>query len=520
MCGLFLSYQFQAESMSESLVHRGPDQMTKGTTGAFHYEFHRLKVMAPEHQGAEQPFTKDAWNLMCNGEIYNYLELAEKYSLTDISSDCSVILPLFLKLGIKELLKELRGEFAFVLWNSETEQVIAARDPLGIRPLFIGTEFQQKGFVLASEVKAIKTFSQIQPLPPHHFFDGEKLVDYDTEFLSPTKFESNQEAALKGIKSTLEKAVIDRLEADTPMGFLLSGGLDSSLVCAIAQRHSKKPIRTFAIGMKTDAIDLKYAKQVAEYLGTDHTEVIMTEEDVLAHLPELIEQLETFDITTIRASMGMSLVCRWIKENTDIKSLMTGEVSDELFGYKYTDYAPSPAEFQKEAKRRIEEIYLYDVLRADRSLSFHSLEARVPFSDYEFVKFVMAIDPKLKMNWSGKGKFLLRKAFAEDDYLPETILWREKAAFSDAVGHSMVDILKAYAESKFTDEEYESSRERYSHGTPVSKESLLYRDLFEEFYPGKGKLIPGFWLPNQDWPNCQVNEPSARVLPNYGLSGA
>ena len=214
----------------------------------------------------------------------------------------------------------------------------------------------------------------------------------------------------RGIKKTLEHAVVSRLHTDTEMGFLLSGGLDSSLVCAIAQKHSQQPIKTFAIGMKHDAIDLKYAKQVADYLGTDHTEVIMTKDEILEHLRPLIHQLETFDITTIRASMGMSLVCQWISKNTDIKSLMTGEVSDELFGYKYTDFAPSAHEFQKEAKKRIEEIYLYDVLRADRSLAMHSLEARVPFSDYDFVKFVMAIDPVLKMNHTGKGKYLLRKA--------------------------------------------------------------------------------------------------------------
>jgi asparagine synthase (glutamine-hydrolysing) len=199
---------------------------------------------------------------------------------------------------------------------------------------------------------------------------------------------------------------------------------------------------------------------------------------------------------------------------------MTGEVSDELFGYKYTDFAPSPEEFQKEAQKRIEELHVYDVLRADRCISSHSLEARVPFSDDNFVKFVMSIPPSLKMNTSGIGKNLLRQAFArEEAYLPDSILWREKAAFSDAVGHSMVDGLKAHAEKKYSDEEFKHLSQKYVHGTPFTKESLLYREIFEKHYPGRSALILDFWMPNKTWKNCQVNDPSARVLPNYAKSG-
>jgi asparagine synthase (glutamine-hydrolysing) len=220
----------------------------------------------------------------------------------------------------------------------------------------------------------------------------------------------------------------------------------------------------------------------------------------------------------------MYLICKAIHKTTNIKVLLTGEVSDELFGYKYTDFAPSAAEFQKEAQKRIQELYLYDVLRADRSISAHALEARVPFSDTDFVKFVMAIDPAIKMNTTGMGKFLLRQAFVETDpakkILPDHILWREKAAFSDAVGHSMVDELKAYAENMYNEEEYSSGKKKYDYATPFTKESLLYRDIFEEFYPGKAKLIKDFWMPNATWPNCKVSDPSARALSNYGNSGA
>ncbi len=300
---------------------------------------------------------------------------------------------------------------------------------------------------------------------------------------------------------------------------MLSGGLDSSLVCAIASHLYDRPIRTFAIGMESDPIDLKYAKQVADYLGTDHTEVIMNKEDILTSLIEVIKTLETWDITTIRASIGMYLLCKYIHENTDLKVILTGEVSDELFGYKYTDFAPGPAAFQKESEKRIQELYMYDVLRADRCISGNSLEGRVPFADIDFVNYVMSIDPQKKMNTYDKGKYLLRHAFEGTDYLPHNILFREKAAFSDAVGHSMVDYLKEYAENKYTDADLEYAKVKYPYCTPFTKESLLYRDIFEEFYPQKSHWIKDFWMPNKQWEGCNVNDPSARVLKNYGESG-
>ena len=281
----------------------------------------------------------------------------------------------------------------------------------------------------------------------------------------------------------------------------------------------KDPIKTFAIGMDTDPIDLKYAKQAADYLGTDHTEVIINKNDVLKTLDEVIYHLETFDITTIRASIGMYLLCKYIHENTTLKVILTGEVSDELFGYKYTDFAPSASEFQKESQKRIKELYMYDVLRADRCISAHALEGRVPFADIDFVNYVMSINPSKKMNTYNKGKYLLRKAFDGQQYLPTSLLYREKAAFSDAVGHSLVDYLKEYAESKYTDSELSLAKKRYKHCIPFTKEALLYRDIFEKYYAGNEKWIKGFWMPNREWPGCNVNDPSARVLSNYGDSG-
>ena len=248
-------------------------------------------------------------------------------------------------------------------------------------------------------------------------------------------------------------------------------------------------------------------------------DTVMTKEEVIASLEEVIALLGTYDITTIRASMGMYLLCKAIHNTSTIRVLLTGEISDELFGYKYTDFAPNAEEFQKEAIKRVKELHMYDVLRADRCISSNSLEARVPFGDLKFVKYVMAIDPNKKMNRYNMGKYLLRHAFEKDKILPENILMRDKAAFSDAVGHSMVDYLKEYASLRYSDEEFEERRKKYIHATPFTKESLLYREIFEKYYPGQAEMVVSFWMPNKEWEGCNVDDPSARVLSNYGNSG-
>ena len=327
------------------------------------------------------------------------------------------------------------------------------------------------------------------------------------------------ETICTNIHDLLIEGVGKRLDSDAKIGYLLSGGLDSSLVCAIAQSRSSVPIETFAIGMSEDAIDLKYAREVAEYIGSHHHEILITEKDVLDSLEEVVAALGTYDITTIRASIGMYLICRAIHQTSDIRVLLTGEISDEMFGYKYTDFAPDALAFQKEAEKRIREIYMYDVLRADRCIASHSMEARVPFGDLKFVDYVMHIDPQYKLNTYGKGKYLLRHAFVKDHLLPYSILMREKAAFSDAVGHSMADSIKEYAESYYTDEQFEMLSGKYDHARPYTKESLLYRELFEKYYPGQSEMVKDFWLPNQEWEGCHVSDPSARYLSNYGESG-
>lgn len=513
------------KNLYNKLTHRGPDDhkvvpFKKGVIG-----FHRLAIMDLSDEGA-QPFSSiDNSLLVCNGEIYNYPTLKKECSSHTFhsGSDCEVLLPLYEMLGIKNMVSKLDAEYALVIWDAKSEKLLAARDPMGIRPLFYGKTTDGK-MAFASEVKALVDIChEILPFPPGHFYDGENFVSY-LDLSKVSKFHGDSlPEVLIGINSRLRSAVDKRLQSDAEIGFLLSGGLDSSLVCALAQKASKKPIRTFSIGMTDDAIDSKYAQDVADYIGADHTNVSMTVEDVIAALRDVIYHLESWDITTVRASIGMYLVCKHIGEKTNIKVLLSGEVSDELFGYKYTDFAPSAEEFQIEAAKRIHELYIYDVLRADRCISAHSLEARVPFSDQDFVQYVMACDPQLKMNTYKMGKFLLREAFkaadGEEKLLPDHILWRDKAAFSDAVGHSMVDELKAFAEKKYSEQDVLEAHKKYPYKTPFTKESLMYREIFEEFYPGRAALIKDFWMPNQSWEGCNVTDPSARVLSNYGASG-
>lgn len=499
---------------------RGPDGTSYYNANSALLGFKRLAIMGLNEFGM-QPFSYDDKVLVCNGEIYGFrdikIELLKKGYSFKSDSDCEILLPLFKEFGF-EMFSKLDAEFALIIYDKKEDKIIAARDPLGIRPLYYGKSKSNDTYIFASEPKIlVDLVEDIFPFPPGYYFDGEKFIQYS--FITDVESKHTRMRDVeKNIHSLLVEGVRKRLDSDAPIGFLLSGGLDSSLVCSIATKILKKPIETFAIGMEKDAIDLKYAKEVADYLKTNHHEVIITRDDVISSLEEVIYNLATYDITTIRASVGMYLLCKYIHENTDIKVLLTGEISDELFGYKYTDYAPNPEEFQKESKKRIDEIHMYDVLRADRCISSNSLEARVPFGDLAFVKYVMEIDSKIKMNRYNKGKYLLRKAF-EGDYLPKDILYREKAAFSDAVGHSLVEDIKEFAEDYYTDEEFEINRKKYTFAQPFTKESLMYREIFEKYYPGQAHMIKDFWMPNKSWKGCDVDDPSARFLKNYGDSG-
>ena len=501
-------------------ISRGPDMSRMEHAGSCTLGFHRLAIMGLHEEGM-QPFKLHGNMAVCNGELYGFRpikkELSKKYSFVS-ESDCELILPMYEEYGL-DMFAKLDAEFAMIIYDAKSDSLIAARDPIGIRPLYYGY-YEDGTIMFASEPKnLVGLCERVMPFPPGHYWADGKFVRY-ADLTTVTDYCTDDlDTVCRTIREKLIAGVEKRLDADAPLGFLLSGGLDSSLVCAISAKLLGRKIRTFAIGMDTDAIDLKYARQAADFIGAEHTEVYMTRDEVIASLEGLIAMLGTYDITTIRASMGMYLCCKAIHEQTDVRVLMTGEISDELFGYKYTDFAPSAEAFQQEAKKRIDELHMYDVLRADRCIAVNSIEARVPFGDLDFVKYVMSIDPEKKLNTYGMGKYLLRKAFADDHILPEEILWRQKAAFSDAVGHSMVDDLKEYAESVYTDEEFERGCAKYDFARPFTKESLLYRDIFEKYYPGQAEMVKDFWMPNKSWEGCDVNDPSARVLSNYGDSG-
>lgn len=518
--GKCISHEEFLKGFNQTLS-RGPDATKVVEIDQCVLGFHRLSIMGIDQRGM-QPFKYKNNYLVCNGEIYGFRKIKEELIKKGINfnseSDCEILLPFYEQKGV-EMFKELDGEFALIIYEENSKQLIAARDPIGIRPLFYGYD-KDKQIIFASEAKnLVGLCDKIYPFPPGHYYKDGQFICY-LDITKVTKYyQDDIDTVCTNIHDLLIAGIKKRLDADVPIGFLLSGGLDSSLVCAVSSKFLNKPIHTFAIGMSEDAIDLKYAREVANYINSKHTEVIITKEDVINSLETVISILGTYDITTIRASIGMYLVCKYIHEHTDIRVLLTGEVSDELFGYKYTDFAPNAEAFQRESQKRIREIHMYDVLRADRCISVNSLEARVPFGDLDFVKYVMAINPEMKINIYGKGKYLLRHAFEKDNYLPEEILWREKAAFSDAVGHSLVDYLKQYAEDKYTDEEFESRCENYVHAIPFTKESLLYREIFEKYYKGQSEMVVDFWMPNAEWEGCNVKDPSARVLANYGDSG-
>ncbi|MCR5469090.1 MAG: asparagine synthase B [Lachnospiraceae bacterium] len=520
----------------EKTASRGPDASRLISVGNGWMGFNRLAIMGLTEEGM-QPFALNNKNsnsvketdennydvyLVCNGEIYGFREqkkeLEERGYHFNSGSDCEILPAMYKEYGT-EMFSSLDAEYALVLYDAESDSFIAARDPIGIRPLYYGLT-GTGAYMFASEPKSlIELTDKVMPFPPGHYFKDGKFVCYRDMSKVEAFRDDDIDEITKNIHDLLIKGVEKRLDADSPVGFLLSGGLDSSLVCGIAASMSDKPLETWAIGMDIDAIDLKYAKEVADFIHSNHHEVIISKDDVVEALDTVIKALGTYDITTVRASIGMFLLCKAIHEQSDNKVILTGEISDEIFGYKYTDFAPNANEFQKESEKRIRELHMYDVLRADRCISVNSLEARVPFGDLDFVDYCMSINPEKKLNKYGKGKYLLRKAFEKDNFIPESILWREKAAFSDAVGHSLKDDLADLAESSYTDEEFEEGVKKYTHAKPFTKESLLYRDIFEKYYPGQSEMVVDFWMPNKNWEGCNVNDPSARVLSNYGESG-
>jgi len=464
---------------------------------------------------------KDLW-LVCNGEIYNHLELAQKYSIkTTTESDCEIILHLFHKIGMNRLCRELDGVFAFCLYDHKTKTMYAARDRFGVRPAFFGKNSETGELIIASEMKAmIDIVTDVQQFPPSSWWQSstpDSFYSYHENIYKPHNVSSVEESDVHlEINRLLRAAVKKRMMSDREVGCLLSGGLDSSLIASLASQHMETPIKTFSIGLPGSP-DLKYARQVSEFIGSDHHTVNVSVDDLLDAIDQVIYSIESYDTTSVRASVGNYLVGKYIKENTDVKVVFNGDGSDEVcMGYLYNQNAPSDEEFFRENIKLLNEIHFFDVLRSDRSVSAHGLEARTPFLDKDFVKYYMEIPIGLKTFHDGTHeKYLLREAFEADEVLPHNVLWRTKCAFSDAMStreNSWHKIIQSHVDYLVSDSEFKKYGLRINHCAPVLKESYYYRKVFESFFGKRSAgTIPHFWMPN--W--TSVVDPSARELSNY-----
>lgn len=551
MCGfdIFVSTTLTEEQVTEStklISYRGPDDLiVQRYLPNVILGFARLRINGLNEE-SNQPLIHN--NLMCiaNAEIFNYKELALKYDFNyKTQSDCESLLHLYEKLGLLGMLNEIDGEFAGVIIDKNKNELIAFRDPIGIRPLFAGTMNMNGKIAFASELKAIQNYCEfVLPFQPGCYMKVDLSTykttitkyysmkqDYYSNILydAPTmigEINDNQVPITKEVNEIqgdivklLETSVKRRLLSDRPLGLFISGGLDSSLIASIACKYSKEKLHSFAIGLKDyPSSDLKYAKEVADYLGTIHHEINFTLEEGLNAIKEVIYHLESYDITTIRASVPMYLLSKWISKNTDVKVLLTGESPDEsMGGYLYFHYAPSQEEFQKETERRVKELYIYDVLRSDRTTAAHGLEVRVPYLAKYFLNYIISLDPKYKDPKYNNNieKHLLRSSF--NGYIPDSVLWRPKEAFSDGVGYSWKQSIADFAEKQISDEEYSNRYEKYSINTPYTKEAYYYRKIFEEYYPNCDHLIKEIWQPkwNKDGEIDTSNnpiDPSATVL--------
>ncbi|HLF52101.1 asparagine synthase B [Flavobacterium sp.] len=504
------------KTLSKRMSHRGPDESDMYITENGHILSHERLSIIDLHSG-RQPIkgTKSAY-MVHNGEIYNHQELREtvlKHHTFRTKSDSEVIVHLYEEFGY-DFCDKLDGDFAFVVIDGD--DYIAGRDPMGVKPLYYGLD-ERGRIYFASEMKPIadqcKTFSTF---PPGHFYTQKTgFVKYYTPVYEDyTK--ATQELDLALIRETLTEATRKRLMSDVPIGVLLSGGLDSSLTSAIASRllaENGKKLHSFSIGLDAEAPDAKAARKVAEFLGTEHHEIHFTIEHGIEILDKLIWHLETYDVTSVRASTPMYFLSKAIAD-LGIKVVLSGEGADEIFGgYLYFRNAPSTEEFQKETIERVQKLFTADLLRADKSTMAHGLEARVPFLDKAFLEMAIQIKPEEKQpkTYDGIEKYILRKAFdtPESPYLPQEVLWRQKEQFSDGVGYNWIDQLIEYCATRVTDEELETAAVKFPYNTPTTKEAYYYRTIFHKYYPQVSaaqtvrKWIPK-WQENQD-PSGRAN---------------
>ena len=516
MCGIVAVFELKKEAaslrpqvleMSKKIRHRGPDWsgIYVGKKAILAHE--RLSIVDPE-SGGQPLYSKDkSLYLAVNGEIFNHQDIRKESNgsyeyLTN--SDCEVILALYRKKG-KDFIEDLNGQFAFALYDQEKDEYLIARDHIGINPLYMGWD-KLGQFYVASELKALEgVCSKIEEFLPGHYYhspEGKMKPWYSRDWQEHKAVKENS-SDIDLLRKSLEDSVHRQLMSDVPYGVLLSGGLDSSIISAIAARYARKRIESgdtkeawyprlhsFAVGLDGSP-DLIAAKKVAKYLDTVHHEIHFTLEEGLDALKDVVYFLETYDVTTIRASTPMYLIARVIK-SMGIKMVLSGEGADEIFGgYLYFHKAPNAEAFHIETNRKISRLHMYDCLRANKSLSAWGVEGRVPFLDKEFMDIAMRLNPKDKMAGNGKmEKWILRKAF--EDYLPEEVVWRQKEQFSDGVGYNWIDTLKDLTEKEISEDQMKNAHFRFPYNTPRSKEEYYYREIFESHFPSEtaAKCVP------------------------------
>jgi asparagine synthase (glutamine-hydrolysing) len=516
MCGIVGIFNIQTQSeklrakalkMAQKIRHRGPDWSGIYCGGSAILAHERLSIVDPQSGGQPLYSSDGKVVLAVNGEIYNHRDIRKEFEgeyQFQTGSDCEVILALYRKKGIN-FLEDLSGIFAFALYDSEKDEYLIARDPIGVIPLYIGHDKDGKLYI-ASELKALEGFcDSYEPFLPGHYYyskEGEMKRWYTRDWMEYDAVKNNN-AYSSDVHDSLEDAVQRQLMSDVPYGVLLSGGLDSSVISAVAKKYAAKRVETdgkseawwpqlhsFAVGLK-DAPDLIKAREVADHIGTIHHEINYTVQEGLDAIRDVIYFIETYDVTTVRASTPMYLLARVIK-SMGIKMVLSGEGADEIFGgYLYFHKAPDAKAFHEETVRKISKLHLYDCLRANKSLSAWGVEGRVPFLDKEFLDIAMRLNPEAKMA-PGKTieKKILREAFA--DMLPASVAWRQKEQFSDGVGYNWIDSLKALTSERVSDEEMVHAAERFPINPPMNKEEYYYRSIFEEHFPSKSaaKCVP------------------------------
>ena len=546
MCGIVAIFNIKEQtpelrakalSMSKKIRHRGPDWSGIYCGGSAILAHERLSIVDPQ-SGGQPLYSPDKQQVLAiNGEIYNHRDIRRRYEQTyafQTGSDCEVILALYREKGI-DFLEELSGIFAFALYDEAKDEFLIARDPIGVIPLYIG--YDSDGTVYcASELKALEGFCErYEPFLPGHYYssrEGKMVRWYKRDWMTYEGAKSNP-VPVSALHDALEDAVRRQLMSDVPYGVLLSGGLDSSVVSAIAKKFASRRVETdgqkeawwpqlhsFAIGLK-GAPDLVKAREVADFIGTVHHEINYTIQEGLDAVRDVIYFIETYDVTTVRASTPMYLLARVIK-SMGIKMVLSGEGADEVFGgYLYFHKAPDARAFHEETVRKLSKLYMYDCLRANKSLAAWGVEGRVPFLDKEFLDVAMRIDPQYKM-CPGKTieKKIVREAFS--DMLPESVVWRQKEQFSDGVGYSWIDTLKAVTAEAVSDTEMEHAADRFPINTPRNKEEYYYRSIFEEYFPSESAArsvpsVPSVACSTAEalaWDKAfqNMNEPSGRAV--------